>query len=98
MDQHYSGILVLARPADLDLCRAELERLDGIEVHFLYPDSGRIIAVQETATAEEQQDGLRRIQALPSVRSAALVEHRIDRSGEIDEIGPADPDREGARA
>jgi len=86
LSRHYSGILVLALDADLDRCRQELESLEGIEVHFLYPDSGRIIAVQETATADQQQEGLRRVQALPSVRVAALIEHRID------------DDSEGARA
>jgi len=95
MEQHYSGILVLAGTADLDRCRAELESLDGIEVHFLYPDSGRIIAVQETATVEEQKEGLRRIQALPSVRTAALVEHRIEATESTE---PADLEWEGAQA
>jgi nitrate reductase NapAB chaperone NapD len=75
---HYSGILVVTRPGVLDQCVETLEGLPGVEVHFSYPDSGRIIAVQETGTVREQEEGLRRIQALPGVATAALVEHRIE--------------------
>ena len=84
---HYSGILVMVDPTGIDQTAEVLETLPGVEVHYLYPDSGRIIAVQETETAEAQQDGLRQIQALEGVRMAALVEHRIDpdSKGETDE-------------
>jgi len=80
--RHYSGLLVTARTGELERCRAELDALPGVEVHFVYPDSGRLIAVQEGETAKAQEEGLRRIQALPSVRVAALVEHRIDDESE----------------
>ena len=79
---HYSGILVVVAPDDVDRTAETLDSLPGIEVHYLYPDSGRIIVVQETATAQEQEDGLRRIQNLAEVRMAALVEHRIDQESE----------------
>jgi nitrate reductase NapAB chaperone NapD len=80
MSRHYSGILVLAVPGAFERCAQEVGSEAGVEVHYLYPDSGRLIAVQETETAGEQESGLRRIQNLPSVLSAALVEHRIDES------------------
>jgi len=85
---HYSGILVMVDRKAIDRTAEVLETLPGVEVHYLYPDSGRIIAVQETDTAEAQQDGLRRIQALDGVQMAALVEHRIDpdSKGEADEV------------
>ena len=86
-DRHYSGILVTTEAAQIDRCRAELEKLPGVEVHYLYPDSGRIVAVQETDTVEQQQDGLRAIQALASVRMAALVEHRIEADASEEEGG-----------
>ena len=82
---HYSGILVMVDPAGIDQMAKTLETLSGVEVHYLYPDSGRIIAVQETESAAEQQDGLRQIQALDGVRMAALVEHRIDQDSKGDE-------------
>lgn len=75
---HLSSILVVTDPAAMDRCSQELESLRGVEVHYLYPDSGRIIAIQETTTAADQEEGLRRIQALESVRLAAMVEHRVD--------------------
>jgi nitrate reductase NapAB chaperone NapD len=75
---HYSGILVVVAPADVDRAARSVASLPGVEVHYLYPDSGRLIAVQESETADQQQEGLRRIQALAGVQMAALVEHRID--------------------
>lgn len=75
---HYSGIVVKTDPLSVDDCRRALERLPGVEVHYCEPASGRLVVVQETANAEEQEFGLRRIQGLPLVRVAALVEHRID--------------------
>jgi len=76
--RHYSGIVVFAAPAELERCREQLEALPGVEVRHLDPAGGRLVAVQETATLEQQQEGLRRIQRLPAVRLAALVEHRVD--------------------
>lgn len=75
---HYAGILVISRPGSLERCLHELRALPGVEVHFSYPESHRVIAVQETGTVRDQEEGLRRIQALDSVETAALVEHRID--------------------
>jgi nitrate reductase NapAB chaperone NapD len=75
---HLSSILVVTDPAAIERCASDLESLAGIEVHYLYPDSGRIIAVQETATARDQEAGLRRIQELESVWMAALIEHRVE--------------------
>lgn len=75
---HYSGILVVAKPLRVDDCQRALEGLPGVEVHYCVPESGRLIVVQETADVEGQELGLRRIQDLPMVELAALVEHRID--------------------
>lgn len=83
-ERHVSGILVTAREGALERCREEVDALPGFEVHFLYPDSGRLIAVQESADADAQEEGLRRLQAMTSVRVAALVEHRIERDDEGD--------------
>lgn len=75
---HYSGILVTARTSEVRETIRDLEELPGVSVHFCYPESGRLIAVQETDSAGEQQTGLRRIQGLPGVLLAAVVEHRIE--------------------
>ena len=87
---HYSGILITTRAQDLMATVRDVEALPGVGVHYCYPESGRLIAVQETGSAQEQQDGLRRIQSLAGVVTAALVEHRVD-------LGP-DSDGEEARS
>ncbi len=78
MTMHYSGILVLVDPLDVGRSMGELAELPGVEVHYCQPESGRIIVVQETETVAAQEEGLRSIQALPRVKMAALVEHRVD--------------------
>jgi nitrate reductase NapAB chaperone NapD len=75
---HYSGIVVVTDPLRVGDCQRRLESLPGVEVHYCEPQSGRLVVVQETASAEDQERGLRSIQALPDVKVAALVEHRID--------------------
>jgi len=85
--RHYSGIVVVTAPAELEACRRDLEALPGVEIHHADRVGGRLVAVQETATARAQEEGLRRIQALPRVRVAALVEHRIDAAPERGEGG-----------
>lgn len=75
---HVSGILVLTRSHDVDDCVQGLRALPGVEVRYAQPGTGRIVVVQESATLEQQEDGLRRIQALPRVVSAFLVQHVID--------------------
>ena len=75
---HYSGIVVKADPRRVDDCRCALEQLPGVEVHYIEPESGRLVVVQETASAAAQAEGLRWIQGLPLVKVAALVEHRIE--------------------
>ena len=77
-DVHLSGIMVLGDPLKLERCRQEVAALPGVEVHQVDPATGRMIAVLESPTLRGQQEGLRRIQELPSVRLAALVEHRVD--------------------
>jgi len=84
---HYSGVLILVSPGRLGECVRELDALSGVEIRFRYPESGRIIAVQESETAESQEDGLRRIRALPQVMSAGLVYHHVNDEPVISEPG-----------
>lgn len=78
---HYSGVLVYARPEQFDDCLRQVDACAGVEVHFSYPDSGRMIAVLETEGVEGQEEGLRRIQNLPGVATAELVYHYFGAGG-----------------
>jgi nitrate reductase NapD len=90
---HLSGILVLTDPSGQEACRRDLEALPGVEVHHAHRPSGRMIAVLESPTLEGQTAGLRRIQELPRVRLAALVEHRIEEPQTQEHDRPAPPAR-----
>ena len=82
-----SGIVVHVAPSGIEEGRRALEGLPGVEVRFTDSRRGRIVVTQESGTTEEQEAGLRRIQASPGVFSAELVCHYF---GEMEE------DRAGA--
>lgn len=72
-----SGILVVAKTDCLSQVVAGLEALDGVEVHQVDPDSGRIVAVQEAGDIRAEMAGLKRIKTLPHVIMAEMVYHYI---------------------
>jgi nitrate reductase NapAB chaperone NapD len=85
----YSGVLVYAKTDQFDDCVRQVDDCAGVEVHFSYPDSGRMIAVLETEDAEGQEEVLRRIQNLPSVAAAELVYHYFG-AGDQEQPSPTD--------
>lgn len=66
----------MARTGRLEACERELISVPGIEVRFRDPATHRLIVVQETSSLADQERGFERIQRLPSVGYAALVEYR----------------------
>jgi nitrate reductase NapAB chaperone NapD len=70
-----SGLCVTTRPEDLAAVERILNDRPGVEVHGSDPRTGRLVAVQECATVEDHQSGLRGIQSLPGVLTADLVVH-----------------------
>lgn len=84
---HFSAIVVRSTPQDLTRCLAELEALPKVEVHYSYPESGWIIAIQESTHLDQQRETLRRVQSLASVRMAQLVYHYNDTETEDNSWG-----------
>jgi nitrate reductase NapD len=84
-----SGILVVARqPWQAEVVR-DLNALEGVEVHQVEEDSGRIVAVQEAADIHAEIEGLKRIKAIPHVVMAEMVYHYIaDDRREYDALPP----------
>ncbi len=72
---HYSGLLILSRPDHVEECARELALCPGVEVYITDNASGRIVAVLETESLDEQEKGLRCAQGLPHVLTAELVYH-----------------------
>jgi len=70
-----SSIVVRVAPDKVADGVRRLEVLPGVEVQFTDAARGRIVVTQESGTTEEQEAGLRRIQALPGLLSAELVCH-----------------------
>lgn len=72
-----SGILVVASPEHQGWVVETLNGLEGVEVHQVDEETGRIIAVQEAADIHAEIESLKRIKALPHVIMAEMVYHYI---------------------
>ena len=70
-----SSVLVLAPLGQVTATTRQLAELPGVEVHFTDSATGRIVATLETSGVEDQQVGLRRIQALPHIIQAEMAFH-----------------------
>lgn len=81
-----SGIVVAARPEDLDGCVRALDALPGVETHQVDRATGRIVVTQEADDLRAHEMGLARIQAVPRVLFAELVYHY---AGDDPEAEPA---------
>lgn len=92
-----SGILVVAKPDRREQVVAALNALDGVEVHQVDADLGRIVAVQEAADIHAEIEGVKRIKALPGVVMAEMVYHYIAEDERSYEALPAElqDDKEG---
>lgn len=94
-----SGILVVTKPEHMEAVVSGLADLPGVEVHHTDPASGRIIAVQEAPSIDDEVAGLKRIKGLPHVVLAEMAYHYFgddpqsyppERLAALD--GPAVPD------
>ena len=70
-----SGIVVAIAPAGMEGALTALRALDGVEVHHIDLASHRVMVTQETISTEQQEEGLRSIQAVPGVLNTQLVYH-----------------------
>jgi nitrate reductase NapAB chaperone NapD len=70
-----SGILVVADAACVDTVVEQIAALEGVEIHAVDRDSGRIVVVQEAPDVGAEVTGFARIRTLPHVLAAELVCH-----------------------
>lgn len=85
-----SGILVVSDPESQGQVVASLNALEGVEVHQVDEETGRIIAVQEAPDIHAEIDGLKRIKAVPHVIMAEMVYHYIADDKQAYEAMPAE--------
>lgn len=91
-----SGIVVGCEPTGIDACATALSAMPGIEVYAFDRAGGRLVVTQESTSTEEQEDGLRLVQALPGVLHAELVYHYFD-DGDPDQAAAAELVQLGVR-
>lgn len=70
-----SAILITTSPQNIHEMIATLNSLSSVEVYHNDPATGKIIAIQEAKTIDEEVDGLKKIKKLPGIILAEMVEH-----------------------
>ncbi len=76
--RHFSGVVAVTRPEELDRWADRVNALEQVEVHMRHQASGRLVAVLEGASVAENEATLERIRSLPGIMMAALVYHYVD--------------------
>ena len=72
-----SGVLVKARPENIDSIELALAGMKGVEVHGNNAD-GRIVVTVEQHDANQLSDTLMQIQQVPGVLSANMIYHHFE--------------------
>jgi nitrate reductase NapD len=90
-----SGILVVTTPEHIQAVSAQLQELDGIDVHYIDAETGRIVITQEAGTISAEVEGLKRIRALPHIILAEMSCHYFEEDPELVTAIPAELDDEG---
>lgn len=83
-----SGVLVRAKPENIDAVWQRLEQLDGVEVHGANPDGRLVVTVEETSD-QAMADAVVRLQDLPGVIAASMIYHEFDHIDEATEAAPS---------
>ena len=80
-----SGVVVRSRPENIDKVRADLETLEGVEVHGANPD-GRLVVTVEDSDARMTADTVVRMHDLPGVISASMIYHQHEDDSDLEEM------------
>ncbi|MGE5027756.1 MAG: chaperone NapD [Betaproteobacteria bacterium] len=76
-----SGIVVHAHPDKIDMVRARLEKIPGVEVHAA-SDEGKMVVTIEKASDQEITDIFEEIGKGSGVLSTAMVYHHFEPDAE----------------
>lgn len=90
-----AGVIVRARPVDLQAVTARLSASPGIDIHYQDADTGRLVITLETECLDQEQAGIERVRNQAGVISADLVYHFIE-PPESDGGSANDPERGGS--
>ena len=89
-----SGILVITTPEETANTCERLSALEGVDVHFVDDQTGRIVITQEAESIKDEVDGLKRIRALPHIILAEMSYHNFEEDRELIDALPEDLDDE----
>ncbi len=79
-----SGVIVRARPENIDAVRLRLDALDGVEVHGSNPD-GRLVVTVEESSDRGMADSVVKMHDLPGVVSASMIYHHYEKDSDMQE-------------
>jgi len=70
-----TGVVVRAKPEQLEPIRAQLAQLRGVEVHALNPAGNLVVTIEELDGEKLALDTLSQINQIPGVLATTLVYH-----------------------
>ena len=92
-----SGILIVTTPEHTANVSEHLQRLTGIDVHYVDAATGRIVITQEADSISAEVDSLKRIRALPHIILAEMSCHYFEEDRELVSSIPPELDDEATR-
>lgn len=72
-----SGIVVHASPDKIDMIRARLEEIPGVEVHAASTEGKMVVTIEKPAD-REVADIFEEISRIPGILSTAMVYHHFE--------------------
>lgn len=72
-----SGIVVHTSPDKIDMIRAQLEKIPGVEVHAASAE-GKMVVTIEKSDDREATDVFEEISRIPGILSTAMVYHHFE--------------------
>ncbi|ENY70379.1 NapD protein [Aeromonas diversa CDC 2478-85] len=84
-EYHVSSLLVLTQPAKRHEVAAAVALIEGAEVHAV-SDEGKLVVTLEGGRQRQIIEAIDRINAVPSVISAALIYHQFDEQKQCEDL------------
>lgn len=79
-----SGVVVRAKPENLESVSDLLVQMAGLEVHG-FNDDGRLVVTIESASDRDVADTVLKLHEVPGVLSASMIYHQFEEDSQLEE-------------
>lgn len=79
-----SGVVVRAKPENIESVSEQLTRMQGVEVHGFNAD-GRMVVTVESDSDRDLADTVFKLNEVPGVISASMIYHQYEQDSQLEE-------------